>query len=251
MRLAVLPSRSFAVALASSLAAALAASGSGFLIGACGADTSAEAGDDAAAPDGSRRDAARADGTDPTTDDDAGPAVPPDVASCEALKKYYAACGGEPLCALDNPKWDAWCVGNTVAVDSDAYRLATSRCASAANCGSDKRKDCMYRAYGDMTQSVAQEQLATAYCQMCQPGDLAGCRKRTVGYNAAGGPGAVSSEFLAVWELSDAVVEKIRGTCTGAGGKAYDGGVDAGACAKAFDDCAGGFYVDAFIDCPR
>jgi hypothetical protein len=251
MRLAVPRSRSFAFALACSVASALVASGSGLLIGACGADIAAEGADDAAAPDGSRRDAARADGAAPATDEDGGSTAPPDVASCETLKAYYKACGGDPLCALSNPKWDTWCVGNTVAVDSDAYRLATTRCATADKCGADKRKDCMYRAYGDMTQSVAQEQLATAYCEMCQPGDLAGCRKRTVGYNTAGGPGAVSSEFLAVWELSDTVVQKVRTTCTGAGSKAYDGGVNAGACAKAFDDCAGGFYVDAFLDCPR
>lgn len=242
------PSVAVATLLVASVASLAAA---GLLLGACGADTEAEEGDDGGLPDGSRRDAARADGGISEEETDGAVKKPIDVASCEALKAFYKACGGEPLCSLDNPQWDAWCVANTTSVDSEAYRIATARCATADNCGADKRKDCMYRAYADTLQSAAQQQLTTAFCQMCQPSDLAGCVKRTTTYNAAGGPGAVPSEFLAAWELSDSVVQKIRTACTGSGGKAWDGGADAGACARAFDLCAGDFYVEALTDCPR
>ncbi len=213
---------------------------------ACGNDTAAEEGDEAGGVDASRRDGAREDGGTQTAD--GAPAGPTDVASCEALKAYYDTCGGEPLCPLAT--FDAWCLDNTRSADSEAYRLGTIKCANAENCTADKRKDCMYRSYGTTTQSTAQEQLTTAFCQMCAPSDLAGCSKRTKTYNPVGGPNVVSSEFLAVWELADTVVEKIRTQCTGAGGGAYDGGADAGACATAFDKCAGEFFIEALVDCP-
>lgn len=247
MKLSAFPLRPFAV-----FALGLASSGlvaSGALLGACGGDSAAEEGEEAGPVDASRRDGSSFDGgVDPESD--GGAKLPSDVASCEALKSFYEACGGEPLCSTKNAKFDEWCVANTRSVDSEAYRLATVKCATADNCGKDKRKDCMYRSYGDTTQSVAQELLTTAFCQMCQPGDLAGCRKRTTTYNSVSGPGAVPSEFIAAWELSDAVADKIRANCTGTGGGAFDGGADAGACATAFDRCSGGYFIDAILDCP-
>lgn len=232
-------------AVACLFASALVASGS--VLVACGNDTAAEEGDEAGSLDASRRDGARGDGG-VDTEVDGAPAAPSDVASCKALKAYYDACGGEPLCPLAT--FDTWCLENTRSADSEAYRLGTIKCATAEHCTADKRKDCMYRSYGTTTQTTVQEQLTTAFCQMCAPTDLAGCTKRTKTYNTVGGPNVVSSEFLAVWELSDAVVEKIRKQCTGSGGGAYDGGADAGACAVAFDKCAGEYFIESLVDCP-
>lgn len=222
--------------------------GASATLGACGNDAAAEAGEEAGPVDASRKDGSRYDGgVDPESD--AGPSVPSDVASCNALKAYYQACGGEPLCPLAS--FDTWCPANTKAVDSEAYRHGTIACSTEANCSADKRKDCMYRSYAGETQTTAQQILTKAFCDMCQPGDVAACIKRTTTYDTVAGPKGVRSEFIAVWELSDAVVDNIRSNCTGTGGGAYDAGADAGACATAFDKCAGDYYVNAFLDCPK
>ncbi len=239
--------RTMAIAFAGFFASALV--GSGALLGACGGDSAADEGEEAGPVDASRRDGrVSADGA--PEPEDGGVTEPSDVAACKTLKKYYETCGGEPLCPL--PKFDTWCLDNTKAVESEAYRRGTIACATAENCDTDKRKDCMYRSYSQSSQSTAQELLTVAFCQMCQPSDVTGCRKRTTSYNTVAGPKAVTSEFLAVWELSDAVVDQVRTNCTGSGKGAVDAGIDGGlaACETAFDKCAGEYFVNALPDCP-
>lgn len=215
------------------------------VVAACAGDGDAAAGDPSVV-DGGRLDGeGRADAADARAD-----AARPgsDVAACAALRAYREQCGQDLECGPD--AFDAWCLENTRSADSEAYRAALLACATADNCTPDDRKHCMYQHYAQATQSAAQQELTRAFCETCQPAAVGSCMTKTTTYPPALGPSRVTSEFLAVWELSDEVADRIRAGCTGAKlGVEPDAGADA--CATAFDQCAGNFFVDALADCPK
>lgn len=187
---------------------------------------------------------ARRDGAAPEEDagEDAGART-----TCQITRAYVEACGADLTCGPDD--FDAWCEAADKAINSEAYRRAEAQCLTPDNCDGTKRRDCEYRSYGSAAQTDAQKALVAAFCQTCEPGN-AGCAARVTTYDVVAGPAAVTDEFIAAWELGDALTDEIRTKCTGA---ALDAGADAGdaaACAKAFAGCAGDLYVDRLPDCP-
>lgn len=164
---------------------------------------------------------------------------------CEVTRALTEKCGEDLLCGSD---YDAWCDAKDKSVNSEAYRRAELACLPDNDCDATARSDCEYRSYASATPTAAQEALVEAYCQTCEPSDVAGCSARSTTYDPAGGPAKVPDIFVAAWELADPVVDEIRSKCTGAGLDA--GAADTAACAKAFASCAAGPYLDAVPDCP-
>lgn len=182
-------------------------------------------------------------GTDGTITYDATPLDAGPRTTCEVEHDYATACNtlDDLTCGAD--MFDAWCAGEDPLINSDAYRLGEAMCLTAANCDADARHDCQYRSYPTRTPTAAQKSLVLAYCTQCAPSDVAGCQTQSIAYNA---PADATDIFIAAWELSDALVDEIRTTCTGL--------TDAGAptnCAKAFSDCSGNIYVNHLPDCPQ
>jgi hypothetical protein len=180
-------------------------------------------------------------------------AVTTDV--CALERQHAVDCKLDLECGAD--KFDAWCKDLDAKTNSLARRDGERKCLSPKNCLTRDLRDCIYKSYAQATRSSAQEALLGAYCQTCFPADVAGCKTASVAYDVTQGPAGVTDVFLAVWELSDALTDKVRASCTGGAltdagaGDAGDGG-DAGFdCVKAFASCAGGFYIDALPDCPK
>lgn len=210
-------------------------------LGACNTDTDAEDGEDASTLEGGpRRDGGSRDGGGVDEVDGGQPAAPETY--CERMRGYSEECNLPLECGTNG--FEKWCAQNTSAVDSDAYRRGYVQCATAQKCQTDERRDCMYRSYASTSQTPAQKALTQAYCQTCEPSDVAACAARVVTYSP---PGSPETAFIASWELGDALTDQIRTSCTGG---AIDGGGSPATCAKAFDTCAGGYYVDALVVCP-
>ena len=199
---------------------------------------------------------ASADGQRPLNED--GSTTEGDAAAeaslCELTRAYVTECnkdrpdGGEQL-TCGSAKFDAWCASNDMVINSAAFRRGEASCLTQANCDPDKRSDCRYKTYASATPTAAQQQVAQAYCQTCEPADQTGCVTRKTTYKSALGPSSTDDVFVAAWELTDALDDEIRTKCTGA---ALDAGVspDAGGCLKQFASCAGGIYIDHLPNCP-
>lgn len=182
------------------------------------------------------------------------------ASTCEITRAFILDCnqgsdaGDQLTCGA--PKFDAWCALNDQAINSDAYRRAEALCLTRANCTNATRADCEDRSLAMDTPTTAQKNVVAAYCQTCEPTDLAGCAMRKTGYDPSKGPDSTDDVFIAAWELNDTLTDQIRTKCTGT---ALDGGIeaqlDAGGvanpCLKAFGNCAGDLYVSALPDCPK
>lgn len=231
------------------LLAALTVTGGGLaaVVAACTDNGSAPAGATADAATDSATDGRRADG-------DAGQDAAHEASLCELTRAYVTDCnkdrpdGGEQL-TCGSAKFDAWCAANDKVINSAAYRRGDGMCLTQANCNPDQRADCRYKTYATATRTSAQDQVAQAYCQTCEPADQAACVTRKITYRSALGPSSTDDVFVAAWELTDALDDEIRTKCTGA---ALDAGAspDAGSCLKQFANCAGGIYIDHLPDCP-
>lgn len=163
---------------------------------------------------------------------------------CENELALYRACGFDEgvQCRVDG--YVANCHANNDATESAQRIAARNACLGSSNCEPDDRKDCIYRQYNSATLSAAQEALLQRYCETCEASDVAGCTSRTRTYSPSAGIDSVDTIFLAAWELAPDLVEKIDANCID---EARDG--DAGTCAKRFNVCAGGYYIDALVEC--
>ncbi len=193
-------------------------------------------------------------GTDPTTDGGNTQGVDGSFDICVKTAGYEIGCGRVADLTCGDAGFAAWCALNDVAINSQQFDRAELACLTQANCDAKKRHDCDYRAYNNATLDQAQTDLLLAYCNTCEPADVSGCTVRQAFYNPDAGPDSVSDTFIAVTELSDALVGQIKQKCTGV---ALDAGADAStdagitACAKAFSNCSGGIFVDALPNCPK
>ena len=168
--------------------------------------------------------------------------------TCQTTRAYYESCGNEADLNCGTAGFDAWCAANDKMVNSEAFRRAEARCLTTGNCDGADRRDCEYGHYADETPTPAQKALVTAYCQTCEPSNVAGCTKSATTYDRKHGIESVPDIFIAAWELSDELVNDIETSCTGA---TVDAGADPAACAEAFADCAGGLYLDRIPDCAK
>ena len=204
------------------------------------ADSTAEPGP--AADGGAGDDAGRSDGSKSSVDSgDDGPAK----STCEITRAYHEGCGneGDLNCGADG--FDAWCAANDSAINSEAFRRAQALCLNEDNCDGAKRRACEYEHYNDETPTPAQEALVAAYCETCDPSDIAGCTKRSTTYDPAKGIKSVDDIFIAAWEFSDEIALEMKTKCTG------DPGGDTAACAKAFAGCTADVYLARLPDCPK
>jgi hypothetical protein len=156
---------------------------------------------------------------------------------CAALKDKMDTCDNERQCGT---KLDAWCALQTK-TNSAVYEAADKVCLK--NCDGDARADCRYRLYKTSDMTAAQKALVADYCATCTPG--VACAGKVTSYDPNKGTKGVTDAFIAVWELSDAITEKIRTTCTG---DALPG--KNGDCPKAFGQCAADVYLNALPECP-
>jgi hypothetical protein len=175
---------------------------------------------------------------------------------CEVTRAYVIACSKDQPDAGDQlncgaAKFDAWCAANDKAVNSESFRRAQTECLPSltanVSCEPNDRKDCEYKTYATATPTDAQKQIALAYCQLCEPADVADCAVRKTTYDSAKGPSSVDDVFVAAWELNDALATEIKTKCTGS---TADAGANVAACLKQFGSCAGGIYLDRLPDCP-
>jgi hypothetical protein len=236
-------------------AAALSASGLAALVSACSSDSLSPASEADASTDGPLDTRRALPGDDAAAFGDAGA----EASICELTRAYTIRCsagsdGGDPL-TCGAAKFDAWCAKNDKAINSDAYRRAEALCLVKKSCDGFDRRDCEYRSYATAKQTAAQKQVVAAYCQTCEPKDVAGCMTRKTDYDPALGPKSTDDVFVAAWELNDTLDDAIRTKCTGAAldagiAAALDAGGDAAPCLKAFGSCAGDIYVSALPDCP-
>lgn len=173
---------------------------------------------------------------------DGGPT--PGNDTCENELELYEACGFDQSvqCGLDG--YVVNCRDNETAVDSAQRKAARAACLGLANCEPEARQDCIYRTYNDSALSAAQSALLTHYCAVCEPGNETACAEARLHYDPEAGIGSTDSVFLAVWELSPALVQAIDEQCVDSAAVG-----DAGTCYSRFDSCAGGPYVDALVDC--
>ena len=206
--------------------------------------------EDDVAPLSPRADAGSSGGADAATDgpsasDGGGDAAVADV--CAVEKQHGVDCSQTLECG---DKFEAWCK-EADKVDSEQRRAGKRACLTKDRCKSADVRDCIYKTYNKATRTAAQEALLDAYCNTCFTGGGIGlCKAASPAYDAAKGPAGVTDIFLAVWELSDALTDKVRTTCTGGAldagvADAGDGGGGASSCASAFASCAGGIFVDA------
>lgn len=161
---------------------------------------------------------------------------------CAVTRAYVERCKGELNCGASG--FDAWCAANDGAVNSDAYRRGEAKCLPTVACDAAARRRCELESYASETPTPAQRALVDAYCRTCEPADVAGCTTRSTTFDPSSSPDEVSDIFIAAWELSDPLCDKIRETCTGA---ALDAGTTS--CAKEFASCSAGPYLDAVPDC--
>ncbi len=189
--------------------------------------------------DGGRRD----DGSS-SNEVDAGP-----KSTCEITRAYYEGCGNEGDLNCGAAGFDAWCAANDQAINSEAYRRAEELCLTQDNCDGKDRRACEYAHYDSETSTASQEALVAAYCETCEPADVAGCTARSTKYDATKGIESASDIFIAAWEFADAIVDEMKTSCTGAA--AGDAGSDVAACAKAFANCAADVYLGRLPDCPK
>jgi hypothetical protein len=168
---------------------------------------------------------------------DAGPARNPE-AWCAALGTKQDTCDKERECGID---FATWCP-KQAATNSYSFEKADTACV-AASCDGTARSGCRYAKYAEADLTDAQKALATAYCQTCSPNGVDACVRALYSYDAAAGPGAVTDAYVAVWELSDGIVNEIKNTCTK---KPTPAG---STCAKAFGGCAADVYLNALPAC--
>lgn len=181
--------------------------------------------------------------------DAGGDAAVADV--CAVEKQHGVDCGLKLECG---DKFDAWCK-EADKIDSEQRRSAKRACLTKDRCATADARDCIFKTYNKATRTAAQEALLDAYCNTCFTGGGIGlCKAASPAYDTSKGPAGVTDIFLAVWELSDTLTDKIRTTCTGgaldAGAADAGDGGGASSCAAAFASCAGGIYVDALPLCP-
>ena len=165
--------------------------------------------------------------------------------ACENERVLYEECGFEEgvTCGLDG--YVANCHANETATESAQRIAGRQACLGAENCEPADRKECIYETYNSAQLDPAQDALVTHYCSVCEPDDVAACNQRTRRYTTMA---ATDSVFLAAWELSPALVKAIDEQCIdSAAADAGDGGT--ASCYKSFDNCAGGLYIDALVDC--
>jgi hypothetical protein len=167
--------------------------------------------------------------------------------TCELTRAHFEGCGNEADLNCGD-QFDAWCSANDTAINSGAYRRAEAACLTSDNCDGAARRDCEYRHYNDETPTASQKALVAAYCEVCEPGDAAGCTKRSTTYEPAKGINSVGDIFIAAWEFGDAIVDEMKTSCTG---PAADPGTDTTSCAKAFANCTAEVYLDRLPDCPK
>lgn len=213
------------------------------VMAACADSTAAIGAPDAdAGADSGRRDGRAASGDD--GGEDAGP-----KSTCEITRAYYEGCGNDGDLNCGAAGFDAWCAANDQAINSEAYRRAEELCLTQDNCDGKDRRACEYAHYNDETLTASQEALVAAYCETCEPADVAGCTDRSTKYDATKGIESVNDIFIAAWEFADAIVDEMKTSCTGAA--AADAGSDVAACAKAFANCAADIYLGRLPDCPK
>jgi hypothetical protein len=168
--------------------------------------------------------------------------------TCELTRAYFEGCGNDGDLNCGASGFDAWCDANDKTINSAAYRRAEAACLTQDNCDGKDRRACEYEHYNDETPTASQTALVAAYCETCEPSDVAGCTERSTKYDAAKGIETVADIFIAAWEFADAIVDEMKTSCTGA---ATDAGSDSAACAKAFASCAADVYLTRLPDCPE
>lgn len=170
-----------------------------------------------------------------------GATITPGGDACLGESETYDACNLTDMqCGPEG--YVAWCRENEAATDSAQRIAARAQCLGTAYCSPQKRADCIYTAYNDAEQTSAQAALLEHYCAACEPSAVEACKTRTLNY-VPGAPSATDTIFLASWELAASLVDAIDANCI-----APLAGIDAGSCATAFDQCAGGYYIDALVD---
>lgn len=181
-----------------------------------------------------------------TTGDASAPFDPSKV--CAQELAYFNVCKKSPTdinCTAAG--YEAWCKINQDATDSEQRVRAKAACLDVAHCDKASLADCIYKSYNTQKLSANQQKLLTDYCATCEPG-VASCAQKYV-YSETKGPDSVDDVYIAVWELSDALVTQADQKCTGPA--VADAGSDAGTCARRFAVCAGNLYVDALPACPK
>jgi hypothetical protein len=181
-----------------------------------------------------------------TTGDSAAPFDPSKV--CAQELAYFNVCKKSPTdinCTAAG--YEAWCKINQDATDSEQRVRAKAACLDVSHCDKASLADCIYKSYNTQKLSANQQKLLTDYCATCEPG-VASCAQKYV-YSETKGPDSVDDVYIAVWELSDALVTQADQKCTGPA--VADAGSDAGTCARRFAVCAGNLYVDALPACPK
>lgn len=206
---------------------------------------STEAGPGPALDDGGDRDSGRRDGALGTDDGGAAAAQ----STCERTRAYFEGCGNEGDLNCGAAGFDAWCDANDSTINSEAYRRAEATCLTEDNCDGADRRACEYTHYNDETLTASQSALVAAYCETCEPSDIAGCTERSTKFDASKGIGSVPDIYVAAWEFADAIVDEMKTSCTGAA--LADAGSDPAACAEAFSGCAADIYLSRLPDCPE
>lgn len=212
-------------------------------------------------------------------------AVPKD--ECEAEAALASVCGHELQCGAT--KFLGWCGKLRTSTTSAQRAEAIVQCSTADRCDADDLATCIYQSYGSKKLSDTQFRLVRHYCDTCYAGDLTGAASCFVESTRFTRLSAVTDIFLAAWELGETLTAAIDAEClpapdagvpmdagivtdaghtdAGAEGGAdasdagtsdagtsdasSDAGIDAvAACARAFAQCAGGYYVDSLPECP-
>lgn len=174
---------------------------------------------------------------------DAGPR-----STCAITRAYFEVCGLEADLTCGTNNFDAWCEANDTGLNSASYRRAEALCLEEKNCDGKKRRACEYEHYNSETPTASQAAIVTAFCEMCEPTDVAGCTTRSTKFDPVAGINSVGDIFVAAWEFSDAIVDEMKTKCTGA---AADAGVDVATCAKTFGSCTADIYLDRLPECPK
>ncbi len=177
-----------------------------------------------------------------TTGDSSAPFDPSKV--CAQELAYLNVCKKPVECAAN---FEAWCKTNQAATDSEQRVRAKAACLDVTHCDKASRDDCIYKSYNTQKLSANQQKLLDDYCATCEPG-VSSCAQKYV-YSETKGPDSVDDIYIAVWELSDALVTQADQKCTGPA--VADAGSDAGTCARRFAVCAGNLFVDALTVCPK
>lgn len=172
-----------------------------------------------------------------TTSDVSKAETKPAQTWCDALAAKQDRCDGTRECGTS---FTSWCAAQSK-TNSASYEEGDTVCLAGA-CDSKTRSDCRYKTYKEASLTAAQKAFITAFCATCP---VPNCEASLKAYDAAKGPDAVSDAFVAAWEFSDAITDKIRTKCTGAALS-----MDGGTCLKAFGSCAADEYLNSLPDCP-